>query len=100
MHTKPDLSFTAEEARKLSGESVEEKVAKILTAIKAEALNRKRELKTGWQYKLDSDLWVNGGYSQTEDWKAAKKILEHLGFTVEFFYQENQFVDMYTVIKW
>jgi hypothetical protein len=45
-------------------------------------------------------LWIRGGYNHTEDWKAARKILMDLGYTVEFYYNESQFVDMYTLIKW
>lgn len=92
--------FTAKEARQLSGKSVEEKVESLLEAVRIAANNKQRELRCGWSYKEDKDLWINGGYSKTTEWKQAKDILESLGFTVEFFYEDKQFVNMYTIIKW
>lgn len=92
--------LTAAEAKKLAGPTLEEKVDAILVAIKDAAMNKKRSLRTGWEYKDDPDLWVNGGYSATSDWKAAVAVLENLGYKVSFYYAETQFVDMYTIISW
>jgi len=93
--------FTAKEARKLAGPTVEERVDAVLEAIKVAATEKKRELKTGWEYKEDTEFWVNEAYSRTRDWLKAKKILEDLGFEVEFYYNDGSFaVDMYTVIRW
>jgi len=92
--------FTAAEAKKLAGKSVEEKVELLCESIKKNASERKRSLMTGWEHKEDRDLWIDGGYNHTEDWEKAKKILEALGYKVTFYYQENQFVDMYTIIEW
>jgi len=92
--------ISAKEARNISGETVEEKVEKLHNAIIALAKDGKRELRTGYQHKDNPELWINGGYSKTPDWQSAKKILEDLGYSVEFYYAELQFVDMYTIIRW
>ncbi len=93
--------FTAKDAKRVAGPTVEERVDMILVAIEEAAKNKKRELKTGWDYSEDNDLWVNQGYSRTKDWLQAKKILEDLGYQVEFYYQVHSIaVDMYTLIKW
>ena len=94
------MRFTAEEARKLSGKTLDEKVDGLLAAIAEAAKQHKRQLRTGWDYGADEELWIRGGYNKTEDWMAARKILVDLGYTVEFYYEESQFVDMYTLIKW
>ena len=99
--------LTAKEAKAFVGETVEEKVAKLLVAIEERAKNEKLSqsdrlsIKTSWQYKHDDSLWVSGGYGQTAEWKAAKKILEGLGYTVKFYYYDGSMaVDMYTVVSW
>jgi hypothetical protein len=94
------MRLTAEEARKLSGKTLDEKVDGLLAAIAEAAKQHKRQLRTGWDYGADEELWIQHGYSKTEDWKTARKILVDLGYTVEFYYEESQFVDMYTLIKW
>jgi len=50
--------------------------------------------------RLGTDLFVKGGYNNTKEYKEVKRILEALGFKVEFFYEENQYINMYTIIKW
>lgn len=93
--------FTAAEAKALAGKTADECVDDLLIAIKAAAEQKKRSLRTGWDYKADQELWVHGGYKPTENWKKAKEILEKLGFDVTFYYSEGSFaVDMYTLIKW
>lgn len=92
--------LTAQQAKELAGETVEEKVDKLLIAVEKAAKAKKRKLRTGWDYQPDKDLWIDGGYSTTKEWKEAKKILEDLGYEVTFYYNECQFVDMYTLIEW
>tara|TARA_R110000803_G_scaffold98985_1_gene167051 strand:+ start:988 stop:1281 length:294 start_codon:yes stop_codon:yes gene_type:complete len=92
--------LTADKARELAGRTVEEAVDSILVSIEAKAKKKSRELKTGWEHKEDNELWERGGYATSEDWKEAKATLEGLGYTVTFFYEERQFVNMYTLITW
>ena len=94
--------ITAKEARTLIDPDFElkEKIEKIGEAIERAARDGKTRLVTGYQYKKDPDLWIQGGYSRTKEWEKAKKILEELGYKVTFVYKELQFVDMYTVIEW
>lgn len=93
--------ITASEAKRLAGLTVEEKVESLSNSIEKSAKEKKRCLRTGWDYKEDNDLWVNGGYSKTQEWWKAKEILENLGYKVSFYYSEgSQFVDMYTLIEW
>lgn len=86
--------ITANEARGLAGPSVQERVDMIEDTIRKAAENKKRSV------ALHDSFWVNEGYSQTNDYKQAVKILEGLGFKVRFFYEERQFVDMYTIVEW
>lgn len=41
--------FTAKDARKLAGPTVEERVDSLLVAIQEAAKNKKRQLRTGWE---------------------------------------------------
>lgn len=90
--------ITAQEARELAGPTFEEKVADQLEfaceQIKTAAENKKR------QTILHSEFWTSGGYSRTDEYKAAVKQLEELGYKVVFFYEEGQFVNMYTIVEW
>ncbi len=86
--------ITAEEARKLAGPTVEDHVRNACVAIRKAAENKQRSV------RLTGDFWVHDGYSGSKDWVKAKEMLIGLGFTVEFFYEERQFVDMYTIVKW
>lgn len=95
----------AREARNLSDRNNPEKrmdavISSLLESIKKVAEDGKYRLATGYQHKPDHDIWVNGGYIKSPEWKEAKKRLEDLGYTVSFFYEERQFVDMYTLITW
>lgn len=92
--------ITAKEARELAGKTVKEKVEALCLAIEQAARSKGRQLRTGWEYKDDKDLWIDGGYSRTKEWEEAKNILEGLGYKVTFYYKETQFVDMYTLIEW
>lgn len=85
--------ITAQEARKLAGPTVQERVDEVYPLIREAAENGQRSIALhGW--------WANEGYSGSADWKQACKILEDDGYQVKFFYEERQFVDMYTVVEW
>ena len=86
--------ITADQARELAGPTVQERVDAVYPMI-ADAASKKRRSVT-----LHDPFWVDGGYGGKEDWKKACAILKSNGYTVEFFYEERQFVDMYTVVKW
>lgn len=90
--------ITAKEARELSGPTFEERVEEQLEIayekIRKAAENKKRET------ILNSEFWSHGGYSGLDEYKAAVNKLKELGYTVEFFYEELQFVNMYTIVKW
>lgn len=94
------LSITAAKARELAGKTVGEKVHAIGERIRELATEKKRSLRCGYDYSADQDLWINGGYGQTPEWKEAVAMLEKAGFQVSFYYAEHQFVDMYTLIEW
>jgi hypothetical protein len=92
--------LTAAQARELAGPTVDERVDAVLALVRAAAEKQRRRV------DLKDDFWVNGGYGSTrsghreQQYDAAKKILEGLGYKVWFFYEERQFVDMYTVVEW
>lgn len=90
--------ITAKEARELAGPTPEEVVKEQLEfayeRIKLAAENKRRSV------NLTNEFWTRDGYSGTDEYKAAVKQLKVLGFEVEFFYEELQFVNMYTIVKW
>ncbi|MGX6566823.1 hypothetical protein [Cupriavidus necator] len=92
--------LTAAEAREISGPTVAERVDAALDLIRAAAEKKQR------QVPLHGDFWVNGGYGSDRTTLLAKQYdeavrqLKELGFKVSFFYEERQFVDMYTVVEW
>jgi hypothetical protein len=90
--------ITAKEARELSGPTFEEQVEVELEFVYGD-IRTAAENKTR-QVNLHSEFWTLGGYNNTDEYKAAVKKLEELGYTVEFFYEERQFVNMYTIVKW
>ena len=92
--------INAAEARKMAGPTLDEKIDALGETIKKQASKGHRQCKTGWTHQEDLSLWIDGGYDQSKDWKQAKQILEALGFQVSFFYEEKQFVNMYTLIEW
>lgn len=87
-------NFTAADARKLAGPTVEDRVNDVLDLIKLEAT------KGGHEIALRDDFWVNEGYGNTKDYKLACSLLAGLGFKVNFHYIELQFVEMYTTVEW
>ena len=86
--------LTAEQARELAGPTVDEIVDRALEIIRQAAINRKHEC------NLIGDFWSQDGYSKTHRYMQAIKQLEELGYTTEFFYEEHQFVTMYTIVRW
>lgn len=86
--------ITAKQARKISGLTAEEQVELVCEQIQKAAEEKKREI------HLHGEFWAHGGYNLTDDYKCATKILKDLGYEVKFHYEERQFVDMYTVVKW
>lgn len=87
--------ITAGEARQISGTSSAEYVEAVYPLIRAAAAEHKR------QVNLHSEFWVREGYSGTQKYKDACKILEQDGYVVRFFYEDCiQFTNMYTVVKW
>lgn len=90
--------MTAVQAREIAGPTIEERVDAAVDAalidIRAAAEKKRRQI------SLHADLWTHGGYSSTDEYTRACEVLRGLGYTVEFFYEELQFVNMYTVVKW
>jgi hypothetical protein len=86
--------ISAKEARGLAGPTPQERVDMLEDVIKKAAAAKQRSL------ALHDNFWVHEGYSQTNDYKQAVMILEGLGYKVKFFYEERQFVDMYTIVEW
>jgi pyruvate/2-oxoacid:ferredoxin oxidoreductase beta subunit len=86
--------ITAEEARRLSGPSIESLLGEAYELIRDAASRGKSFV------RLITPDWTKGGYNTTEAWKQAKTALEADGFTVNYHYEERQFVDMYTEVKW
>lgn len=86
--------ITATEARELAGPTVEERLGPVYDLIREAATAKQREA------HLKDDFWARGGYDQNPEYTKAVKILENDGFKVRFFYQESQFVDMYTIVEW
>ena len=86
--------ITAQEARELSGPTVQERVDAVYPVIREAATKGKRDI------MLRDKFWADGGYSASKDWKQAVMILEGDGFKVGFYYNESQFVDMATTVEW
>ncbi|WP_454734274.1 hypothetical protein [Cupriavidus pauculus] len=92
--------LTAAEARQIAGPTVDERVDAALVQIRAAAEKKQRAT------SLTDDFWVNGGYgsdrtsSLAKQYDAAVKQLTELGYKVRFFYEERQFVNMYTIVEW
>jgi hypothetical protein len=93
-----DKRLTAAEAREIAGPTFDEivnlQVDSVCVLIREAATRKERNV-----VPRDS-FWVDGGYSNTKEWLAAKGILETMGYTVKFIYEERQFVEMYTCISW
>jgi hypothetical protein len=88
------MKITAKEARELSGPTLEERVDDVYNLIREAAAKKQR------QVNLHEDFWTRGGYDRSPDWKIAVAMLQDEGFNVNFYYEERQFVDMYTIVSW
>lgn len=91
--------ITAAESRMLAGPTPQERVDMLEDTIRKAAKAKRRST------TLHGDFWSHEGYSGTQDYKEACKILEDLGYKVRFFYEERQFVTkscgyMYTIVEW
>lgn len=60
---------------------------------KAAAKNKRRA-------DLHMDFWARYGCSWTSEYKQACELLKKHGFAVQFFYEERQFVNMFTIVEW
>lgn len=85
--------ITADEALRLAGPTVQDRVDAVYPLIREEAGKGKRTL------VLTESFWLDG-YNPTVQYKEAVQILENDGFTVKFFYEERQFAAMYTLVSW
>ncbi len=93
--------ITGSEARELAGSTALEIVQSLEPFIRSAAANHERRLMTGYTKDLPHQhFWINGGYTPEPRWVEAKRLLEGFGFEVSFFYEERQFVNMYTLIEW
>jgi hypothetical protein len=92
--------ITAEQARAIMPRTLEVKLEDIGNRIEELAKEGKNRLRGGYDYDKDKDLWISGGYSNSEEYLKAKQYLENLGFKVSFYYMELQLVDMYVLIEW
>jgi hypothetical protein len=88
------MKITAKEARELAGRTPQEEVEIVYPLIQEAARKKKRSI------DLHGQFLAHGGYSQTKEWREAKKILEQDGFVVTFYYEELQFVNMFTIVSW
>ena len=86
--------ITAAEARELAGPTVEERVDEAYESIRKAATKKQRCI------YLKDHFWSHGGYSGSDEYQAAVRLLEAAGYKVRFFYEERQFVDMYTIVEW
>lgn len=88
-------TITAEEARGISGLSVDEHVEYLCSLIRNAAENKKREIIVRSQ---PYERWLY----QKSDSVGVKVVneLKKLGFEVDLYYKELQFVDMGLRIKW
>jgi hypothetical protein len=90
---KVSTKITAAEARKLAGPTVQERVDEVYPLIREAAEKGKRWINL-------HDWWADEGYRGSVEYKQACMILEGDGYTVKFFYEERQFVAMYTTVEW
>lgn len=85
--------ITAEEARKLSVDIVEEQLEVAYDKIRSAAERKQKNVQL-------HNWWADEGYRGSADYKRAVEHLRANGFTVDFYYSESQFVSMYTVVTW
>ena len=85
--------ITSAEAREMAGPTIRERVEALDPLIRAAAEKGKREI-------ILHDWWANVGYARGKEWKEAEKLLKEIGYTLDFFYEESQFVNMYAIVRW
>jgi hypothetical protein len=90
---KVSTKITAAEARKLAGPTVQERVDEVYPLIREAAEKGKRWINL-------HDWWADEGFRGSVEYKQACMILEGDGYIVKFFYEERQFVAMYTTVEW
>lgn len=90
--------ITAKEAKEIAGPTLLEQLKEQLEY--ADKTIRSAAEQGHRVTRLSNEFWSRGGYDQSELYKKAVKELEKLGFTVKFFYEELQFVNMYTIVEW
>jgi len=86
--------ITAQEARGLSGKTVEEWAEDFEPAIRKAAQDGKRKI-CHYHGELE-----NEAYSNTDRWKAFVTYMESIGYKVSLYYMESQFVDMRINVSW
>jgi hypothetical protein len=92
--TESKMKITAAEARELAGPTPQERVDAVYPRIREAAEKGQRSIQIG------VDFWAHEGYKGSADYKEAVRLLEADGYTVKFYYEERQFVDMGTEISW
>ena len=93
------MSFNGADARKLTNLKAPKKdVVAEQVGIALETIRQKAE--DGHSSAALHNWWADKGYSRTDDYNRAVAVLQGLGFDVKFFYEERQFVDMYTIVSW
>ncbi len=86
--------ITAAEARALMPFDAESEVNKVYALIRIAASSGETKL------HLHDAFWTRQAYEGSSEYNLACEILRADGYTVKFFYEENQFVDMYTIVSW
>lgn len=90
--------LTAAQAREISGPTQEEVIESLIDEALAEV--RKAAEKKQREITLRSGTWSDEAYRQTPLWKDVAKRLRGLGYAIDVYYVESQFVDVGTTIKW
>lgn len=90
--------ITAKEARKLA-KVPDEDIIKEQLEYAAKEITDAAKAKRRF-VNLTSDFFVRGGYDLDPTYKVVVEKLTELGFKVKFFYEERQFVNMYTIVEW
>lgn len=86
--------ITAKEAIQIAGPTIEEMANFFDLHIRKAANDKNREV-TVYHGTLE-----NEAYGGTKTWKKFVEYMKGLGFTVELYYNEAQFVDMRITVKW
>ena len=91
------MILTAAQAREISGPSAEDYLATIEQHIRTAADGKQREVLI-----RDEPFahWLYGSNALPAEPCKAIEALKAAGYTVDLFYQENQFVDMALRVKW